>query len=187
MRKAVLLDKDGTLVENVPYNVDPAKIRLTKGAEVALPRLSLAGYRVAVVSNQPGVALGHFDESALAGMEARVGDLLAGLGVCLDGFFYCPHHPDAIVDRYRARCTCRKPKPGLVRRAMAALGTDANSTWMVGDILDDVEAGRRVGCRTILFDSGGETEWYASPLREPHFVVRDFAKIADIILGMGGM
>ncbi len=187
MTGAVLLDKDGTLVENVPYNVDPSRIRLTPGAEVALPRLSLAGYRVAVVSNQPGVALGQFDESALAEVEACVGDLLAGIGVCLDGFFYCPHHPEATVERYRRRCVCRKPKPGLVRRAMSALGTDASNTWMIGDILDDVEAGRRVGCRTILFDSGGETEWYSSPLREPHFVVRDFARVVDVIFGVEGM
>jgi phosphoglycolate phosphatase-like HAD superfamily hydrolase len=69
---------------------------------------------------------------------------------------------------------------------MRELAVGADDTWMVGDILDDVEAGRRVGCRTILFDSGGETEWHASPLREPHFVVRDFARVADVILGAEG-
>ena len=181
--RAVFLDKDGTLVENVPMNVDPARIRLAEGAPVALRRLRDAGFRFAVVSNQAGVARGAFAESALTAVEARLGELLASEGIHLDGFFYCPHDPAGTVERYRVACDCRKPAPGLVRRAAAALGAELASSWMVGDILDDVEAGRRAGCRSILLDAGGETEWMLSPARAPHFVARTFQDVADHILG----
>lgn len=181
-RRAVFLDKDGTLVENVTMNVDPERIRLTSGATDALRRLRDAGFRFAVVSNQAGVARGIFPESALTAVEARLTELLREHGIRLGGFFYCPHEPSAVVERYRRTCDCRKPAPGLVHRAAAALAVDVTSSWMVGDILDDVEAGRRAGCRSILFDSGGETEWVKSPLREPHFIARSFADVADHIL-----
>ncbi|HEX6598549.1 MAG TPA: HAD family hydrolase [Gemmatimonadaceae bacterium] len=180
--RAVFLDKDGTLVENVPMNVDPSRIRLADGAAEALRRLREAGYRLAVVSNQAGVAHGRFPESALAGVESRLAELLAEHDIRLDGFFYCPHDPAGAVEQYRLACDCRKPAPGLVYRAAAALGVDVASSWMVGDILDDVEAGRRAGCRSILLDSGGETEWVRGPAREPHFVARSFDEVADYIL-----
>jgi histidinol-phosphate phosphatase family protein len=180
--RAVFLDKDGTLVENVPMNVDPSRMRLADGAAAALHRLREAGYRFAVVSNQAGVARGLFPESALAGVAARLAELLDEQGLQLDGFFYCPHDPAGSVPQYRITCDCRKPAPGLLHRASAALGADVASSWMVGDILDDVEAGRRAGCRCILLDSGGETEWLRGPAREPHFVARSFAEVADHIL-----
>src|SRR5947209_6409951 len=99
-RRAAFLDKDGTLVENVPYNVDPARVRLAPGAAEALPRLHAAGFRLIVVSNQSGVARGLFAEEALAGVRERLRELLADLGVPLGGFHYCPHHPDGTVPRY---------------------------------------------------------------------------------------
>lgn len=180
--RAVFLDKDGTLVENVAMNVDPSRIRLARGVPDALRRLRDAGYRFAVVSNQAGVARGVFPESALAGVQTRLADLLGEHGIALDGFFYCPHDPAGVVERYRITCDCRKPAPGLLHRAAAALGASVASSWMVGDILDDVEAGRRAGCRSILLDSGGETEWVRGPTREPHFVARSFAEVADHII-----
>jgi D-glycero-D-manno-heptose 1,7-bisphosphate phosphatase len=178
----VLLDKDGTLIENVPMNVDPAQIRLTRGAGEALRRLAEAKFRLGIVTNQAGVAFGQFPETALVQVHERISTLLGDYGVPLEGFFHCPHHPDATVAAYRFACDCRKPKPGLIHRAVHALGGDRARTWMVGDILDDVEAGRRAGCRTILFDSGGETEWRDSPLRRPDFIASSFTDVVDRIL-----
>jgi histidinol-phosphate phosphatase family protein len=178
----VFLDKDGTLVEDVPYNVNPAQVRLAPGAANGLPRLAAAGFRLAVVSNQSGVARGYFPESALKGVETRLVELLGDIGVSLAGFFYCPHHPEGTIAGYAVACDCRKPAPGLVLAAARELGTDPRACWMVGDILDDVEAGRRAGCRTVLIDNGNETEWLPGPLREPHFRVRDLAEAADAIL-----
>jgi histidinol-phosphate phosphatase family protein len=182
----VFLDKDGTLIENVAMNVEPTKIRLTPGADRALARLGHAGFRIAVVTNQAGVAFGRFPESALSGVEERLRTLLAACGVPLAAFEYCPHHPDATVARYRVSCACRKPAPGLVERAARSLGADRCRSWLVGDILDDVEAAHRAGFRAVLFDSGGETEWRLTPARIPDAIVTKLDDAVDVILTAPG-
>jgi D-glycero-D-manno-heptose 1,7-bisphosphate phosphatase len=184
--RCIFLDKDGTLVENVPYNVDPDRIRLTTGAESALRSFHADGYRLIVISNQSGVALGHFPESALAAVHGRLAELLARIGVPLAGFYYCPHHPEGRVPGYAMACTCRKPEPGLLTTAAADHGIDPARSWLIGDILDDVEAGHRGGCRTVLIDNGNETKWRKSPLRRPHFVATDLAEAARLIAAESG-
>ena len=181
-RSVVFLDKDGTLIDDVPYNVDPALVRLRRGADYGLRRLHQAGYRLAVVSNQAGVARDFFPEDALDGVTRRLRALLAPLGVELGEALYCPHDPLGAVERYRVACDCRKPAPGLLLRAAQALGADLARSWMVGDLLDDVEAGRRAGCRTVLVDSGGETEWRDGEHRRPDYRARDLAEAAEMIL-----
>lgn len=172
-RTAVFLDKDGTLVEDVPYNVDPARIRLLPDVRAGLHELRAAGFALVLVSNQPGVARGYFPAPALQGVRERLERLL---GLRLDGFYCCPHEPA------QGPCDCRKPAPGLLLRACRELSLDAGHSWMVGDILNDVEAGRRAGCRSILLNNGGETEWRLSPRREPHYLVTEFCQAAAIIL-----
>ena len=181
-RPAVFLDKDGTLVEDVPYNVDSARIRLGRGAADGLHVLHAAGYRLVVVSNQSGVARGYFPESALAAVGRRLRELLAAAGVPLAGFYYCPHHPRGRVPEYAVACDCRKPAPGLFLRAARELGLNLRRSWMVGDILDDVEAGHAAGCRALLLDNGHETEWLSGPGRTPDAVAGDLAEAARIIL-----
>jgi histidinol-phosphate phosphatase family protein len=181
LQRAVFLDKDGTLIEDVLYNVDPAQIRLAPGAAEGLPRLQEAGFRLFVISNQPGVAHGFFAEEALGPVKDQLRELLASLGVTLDGFYYCPHHPAAAVPRYAVTCACRKPQPGLILAAARAGGIVLDQSWFIGDILDDVEAGRRAGCRTVHIDNGNETCWQRSPLRWPDFVAADLAEAARVI------
>ncbi|TAK84985.1 MAG: HAD family hydrolase [Betaproteobacteria bacterium] len=168
--RAVFVDKDGTLVHNVPYNVDPARIALTQNAAHAVRELAARGFSIFVVSNQPGAALGLFPEEKLRHVEGRLRELLPAL----DGFYYCPHAPDT-------GCGCRKPAAGLLERAAREHAVDLGASWMVGDILDDVEAGRRAGCRTILVDNGNETEWRLTEARAPHHVAGDLAEAAAII------
>jgi D-glycero-D-manno-heptose 1,7-bisphosphate phosphatase len=182
-RAAVFLDKDGTLIEDVPYNVDPAKIRLAECAPEGLRRLHAAGYLLVIVSNQSGVARGLFPERALRGVEARLRELLEEHDVTLDGFYYCPHHPSGIIRQYAIECNCRKPAPGLILRAEVDLNIDLTQSWFVGDILNDVEAGRRAGCRTVLINNGNETEWELAPQRIPDVVVTELSAAADVILG----
>jgi len=136
----VFIDKDGTLVENVPYNVDPALIRLSRGAEHAIARLAKAGFRFVVVSNQPGVALGRFPESALLRVKERLGELLAPLGAELAGFYYCPHHPEGSVAEYAIQCDCRKPAPGLIERAARELNRYPDGgVWALRAALAELE------------------------------------------------
>lgn len=181
LEPAVFLDKDGTLIENIPYNVDPETIRLVDGATEALGELHQAGYRLVVVSNQSGVARGLFREGALAHVQRRLMDLFRSCGAPLAGFYYCPHHPQASVPRYARSCRCRKPAPGMLLHAAHDLQLDLRRSWMLGDILDDVEAGRLAGCRTILVGGAGETEWRTSPRRIPHFIAPALLDAARVV------
>ena len=185
--RVVLLDKDGTLIEDLPYNVDPARVRLAPGAADAMRRLGAAGFGVAVVTNQSGVARGYFDEADLEALAGHLRTVLAGLGVPLLGFYACPHLPDAEVEAYAVECDCRKPEPGLIRRAAADLGIDPVATWFIGDAWMDAAAGRAAGCRTIMVGPDAATAEDLPPDRRPDHAVRDMAAAADIVLAEAGV
>jgi D-glycero-D-manno-heptose 1,7-bisphosphate phosphatase len=179
--KAIFLDKDGTLIDDIPYNVEPRRMTLSQGAGPALRLLAGLGYRLFVVSNQDGIGDGRFAESAMAAVEARLAELMAQEHAVLAGYYYCPHHPRAALPRYARACNCRKPAPGMLLRAAREHGIDLFASWMIGDILHDVEAGNRAGCRSILLDNGNETEWLAGPRRAPTHVAPDLHRAALLI------
>ncbi len=181
MQKAVFLDKDGTLIEDLPYNADQGKIRFVPGSQEGLRLLQQCGYQLIVVTNQAGIAKGLVTPDELQAMRARLFEMTAATGVRLSGFFFCPHHPEGTVEQYRIRCNCRKPEPGLILKAAREHSIDLAVSWLVGDILNDIEAGRRAGCRTILIDNGNETEWIIAPSRVPHHIVSDLKEAAEII------
>ncbi len=180
--RAVFLDKDGTLVEDIPYNVNPSLIRLTDGATEALKLLQDAGYAIFVVTNQSGVARGYFSEQDLSAVESTIRSLLLSSGILMDGFYYCPHHPQGMVAPYAIECICRKPRPGLLLKAAHEHNIDLASSWLIGDILNDVQAGKEAGCRTVLLDNGHETEWDRSAGRQPDFTVANLLQAAQTIL-----
>jgi D-glycero-D-manno-heptose 1,7-bisphosphate phosphatase len=182
MEKAIFLDKDGTLLEDVPYNVDPTRIKLMPGAVEGLQKFYQAGYRLVVISNQSGVAKGYFPEATLLGVRTKLEALLAEIGVSLSGFYYCPHFPGAKIAKYARDCICRKPAPGLILQAARSLKLDLSRSWFIGDILNDVEAGNRAGCRTVLLDNGHETEWLSGEYRQPFYVAANLAEAAALIV-----
>ena len=139
---AVLFDRDGTLVDDVPYNGDPAQVRVKPGAKVALARLRAAGIRTAVVSNQSGVARGLITRADVDAVNARIVELLGPIG----RFHVCLHGPDD-------GCDCRKPAPGLVLQAAAALGLPPQRCAVIGDIGADVAAAQAAGARAVLVPS----------------------------------
>ncbi|SAL30121.1 histidinol-phosphate phosphatase family protein [Caballeronia turbans] len=181
-RAAIFIDKDGTLLEDVPWNVDPKMMRLAPGAFDALRLFASRGVPLFVVSNQSGVALGKFERHALDGVETRMHELAAEAGAAIEGVYWCPHHPQGIVAEFTRVCECRKPAPGMLLRAAREHRLDLSRSWFIGDILDDVEAGRRAGCRSVLIDNGNETEWLRGPGREPDIVVRDMHEAAIAIV-----
>ncbi len=185
LSKAVFLDKDGTLVDDVPYNVDPDLIRLSDGALDGLRLLQEREYLLFVVTNQSGVARGYFEEQALTAVEKRLQELLSVAGIRLTGFYYCPHHPHGSIPQYAVECSCRKPQPGMLQKASLEHRINLASSWLVGDILNDVEAGNRAGCRTVLIDNGNETEWELTPRRHPGFTVKNLYEAAAIIAREG--
>ena len=177
--KAVFLDRDGTLIVNRHYGSDPDRIELFDGVVEGLLELRAAGYKLVLVSNQSGVARGYFDEAAVARMHDRLQRMLDRHGAALDGIEYCPHHPEGDTSPYAVECACRKPAPGMLRRAARKHGVDLSASWMVGDIEADVEAGRRAGARTVLV--GPET---AQP--PPDHRAEDFAAAVRQILAISG-
>jgi histidinol-phosphate phosphatase family protein len=174
-RPALFIDRDGTLIEDVPYNADPARVVLVPGAATAIGSLSAAGYVPIVISNQSGIGRGLFDSAALAPMERRINGLLAAEGASIAAFYYCPHAP-------ADGCACRKPQPDKIERSAREHNVDLAGSWMIGDLLDDVEAGNRAGCRTILLDNGGETVWRRGPRRRPNVIVENWREAASAIL-----
>lgn len=177
VNKAVFLDKDGTLIRDEPYNVDPAKVVFETDVFEGLRTLQGDGYRLVIVSNQPGLAMGLFSQTELDALVRYFEDRFAENGVMLSGFYYCPHLPATDGPS----CACRKPEPGLILRAAKELDIDLKHSWMIGDILNDVEAGNRAGCQTILIDNGNETEWLEGPARVPHYTTRYFLDATDYI------
>jgi len=185
-RRAVFLDRDGTLVHPRHYPARPCDLVLYSGIAPDLWRLQRAGFQLVVITNQAGIARGCFGEAELAAMHAHLAVTLAGQGVRLDGIYHCPHHPDGAIPELAIRCDCRKPAPGLLLRAARELGIDLAQSWMIGDILDDVEAGNRAGCRTVLVDLGTERTPAVS-LRTPTYVARDTAHALCIVAALEGM
>jgi D-glycero-D-manno-heptose 1,7-bisphosphate phosphatase len=153
-RPAAFLDRDGTLNVDVDYAHRPEQITWIDGALDALRRLNQAGWWVFVVTNQSGVARGLFDEAAVDRLHDWMAADLARRGARIDAFYYCPHHATKGIGPYRIDCDCRKPAPGLLLRAMAEYPVDVARSFMLGDRMRDVEAGRAAGVASHLYEGG---------------------------------
>lgn len=181
-RAAIFLDKDGTLIPDIPYNVDPSLITLSSGVIDGLIELQKY-FTLVVVSNQSGVAKGLFEISALNKVEAKMTSLFDEQGIAIEGFYFCPHDPKGSISPYSIACDCRKPKPGMLLQAAESHNLDLSRSWMIGDILNDVQAGKSAGCKSILIDNGNETEWdlESNPERVPDFIAVDFKEAVAFI------
>lgn len=179
-QRAILLDRDGTLVQPRRYPSRPEDLRIYHGITPYLRGLQSAGFRLVVITNQAGIARGYLTESDLERMHTYLKAELAKEGVRLDSIYYCPHHIEGIVKEFAVNCACRKPQPGMLLQAAADLNLDLQRSWFVGDILDDIEAGNRAGCRTILVDLGTEP-LPDRAVRTPQFVARNTRHALRII------
>jgi D-glycero-D-manno-heptose 1,7-bisphosphate phosphatase len=144
-RKAAFIDRDGVLNEERAFVYRVEDFELIPGAVEALKALKQAGYALVVVTNQSGIARGLYPEADYHALTAHMLGRLLSAGVEVDAVEYCPHLPDAPLARYRLDCDCRKPKPGMLKRAIAALDIDPAVSFLVGDRLSDIEAGRAAG------------------------------------------
>lgn len=169
MTPALFLDRDGTLVEPRHYPSLPADLILSEGIGPLLRRFQDAGWDLIVITNQSGLARGLFTEATLDAMHGYLRQMLRQWGVELTAIQYCPHHPAGTVASLAITCACRKPQPGMLLAAATAHGVDLARSWMIGDILDDVEAGNRAGCRTALVDLGTESP-PARAIRQPDLI-----------------
>jgi len=155
LRRAVFLDRDGVLNEDIGPFTEPAALRVPAGVPEALVRLKAAGFALLVVTNQSVVARGLTTEAGLESLhEHLAGMIRARGGPAVDAFYYCPHHPKATLEAYRRECDCRKPRPGLLLRGAREHGIDLTRSFMVGDRPTDIGAGRGAGCRAVLVQTG---------------------------------
>lgn len=155
MRRAVFLDRDGVLVEDVDLLTRADQLHLLPGVPAALNALRNTGFVLVVVSNQPVVARGLVTEEEVATIHTELdGLMLAAGGPAMDRYYFCPHHPKGTLPVYRLDCDCRKPKPGLLWRAARELNLDLRTSFLVGDRITDIIAGARAGCRTVLVETG---------------------------------
>ncbi len=149
LHPAVFLDRDGTINVEVNYLHCPADVELIAGVGPAIARLNRAGLLVVVVSNQAGIARGFYEAADVAAVHTHMTMLLRQSGAKIDGWYYCPHHPD-----FTPACSCRKPLPGMLLQAALDLKIDLKASWMIGDTRGDIEAGKAAGCRSILVRTG---------------------------------
>ena len=190
LKPAVFLDRDGTINEQMGYINHLSRFHLLPGVARAIRQLNGLAIPVVVVTNQSGLARGYFPESLLDEVHAELHDKLALEGAHLDGLYICPHHPEAKEERYRARCNCRKPAPGLLMQAATELGIDLNRSFMVGDRWSDLRCGASVGTRTILVLTGygrGDAA-YIGPKQEvqPDYVAEDLLVAVEWITSQLG-
>lgn len=167
MKKAVFLDRDGTVVVDKDYTSDPDMLEFVPGACEALNIMARLGYLLVLISNQGGVGNGFFSVEDLEAMDERLREMVSGCGVNLAGTYYC-------IDPTNANCTCRKPETGLVDRAKADLRLDLARSWMIGDKTSDVMLARNTGTRSILVLTGKAGT-------DGRFVVEPDHKATDIL------
>lgn len=157
-KKAAFLDRDGVINEIVyhkemgildsPFTVNQIKILPNVGK--AIKKLKELGYFIVIVSNQPGVAKNHFNLDDLEKMKEKIRKELKKKGATFDAEYYCIHHPYAKIKEYKIKCKCRKPAPGMIIEAAKEHSIDLSKSWMIGDGINDIQAGQKAGVKTIL-------------------------------------
>jgi D-glycero-D-manno-heptose 1,7-bisphosphate phosphatase len=179
MSGAIFLDRDGTLVEEIPYLHEPERVVLLPGVGTALRALAGAGFALVVVTNQAGVAHGFYDDAAVEATHQRLAALLDAEDVRLDGVWYCPHHPDGVVPAYARACQGRKPAPGMLLAAAGVLGLDLARSWLVGNHPGDLAAAEAAGVTPLFVTTGDGAGRDAPPAVA---VLPDLAAAAAVVL-----
>ena len=174
-RRAVFLDRDGTIIEDVPYLSDPLKVVLINGTANAIKTLKAAGFMVIVITNQSGVGRGFYTELDVGAIHAKIDSILENEGTGIDDYFYCPHEP-------RERCPCRKPETVMVERAVDKYSIDVEKSYVVGDKSSDLGLADNAGATSILVRTGLGAETEKEPGVKAGFVARDIAEAVEWIM-----
>lgn len=191
MQRAIFLDRDGVInamvyhpefgIVDSPSN--PAEFRILPGVGDSIKQIHALGYLAIVISNQPGIAKGKYTHTLLDATHAKMELDLAQVGAQIDGIYYCLHHPDAVLEAYRAHCDCRKPRPGLLLQAAQEWQIDLKQSFFIGDGITDVVAGQAAGCKTILVN--GRKCYHCDELARqnvaPDFIAKNLPAAVQLI------
>ena len=180
----IFLDRDGTMIREKNYLSKIEEVKFLPGVITGLKKLIHCGLPMYIFTNQAGVGHGYFDENTVAQIHHHLGTFLKKNGITIAGAFYCPHHPQAKIKAYRRDCFCRKPNPGLLYRAAYSARLDLAKSYVIGDKLIDIEAGKRVNAKTVLVLTGyGLSESAQITLKNtPNYIATNFHEATGWIL-----
>jgi len=185
-KRAIFLDRDGTINEDVGYPNKPSQIKIFSSSFDALAKINASGFLAVIITNQSGIGRGYLTEADLEEIHQKMKADFAERGARLDGIYACPHYELSPNPRYRKSCDCRKPKPGLALRAAEDLGIDLAGSYFIGDKVEDVLFGLNIGARPVLVltGSGVETEKKLKEMNlRPAHTAADLSAAVDWILG----
>ncbi len=182
MGKAIFLDRDGTIIEDRDYISKIEDVILLKNTVAGLRLLQDNGYLLFVISNQSGVARGYFSEDTVKQINDYLDKLLLNEGVNIEHFYYCPHHKNGVIDKYRIDCNCRKPKTGMIEQILDNYDIDLKNSFVIGDKLADIELGKNCNCSSILVLTGYGLEEQKKIINDSP-VAADLLSAAKMILG----
>jgi D-glycero-D-manno-heptose 1,7-bisphosphate phosphatase len=193
MNKAVFLDRDGVINElyyddnqgviDSPFH--PNQFTLFPKVGDAINTFHKLGYLVVIISNQPGIAKKHFSEKTFEAIQQKMKDELQNSNSFVDAEYYCFHHPEAKIDKYKKTCDCRKPNPGMIKQAAREYEIDLSQSWMIGDSAVDIEAGATAGCKTIFIGKKKCYLWEKMK-HDPDFVAPDLYQASQTIKEYNG-
>jgi len=186
-RPAIFMDRDGTLSHEVGYVNHPSRFRLYPWTADAVRAINHAGWLAVVVTNQAGVARGYFPEAVFEDVQQKLREDVEAGGARFDAIYACLHHPSVGPPSHRVDCDCRKPRPGMLRRAEKELGADLARSWVIGDRHGDLQLAWNVGARGALVKTGyglGEVTYLAPGWsRQPDLVAENLMEAVERILG----
>lgn len=182
MKKAVFLDRDGTINVEKNYLYRPEDFEFITNAPEAIALLNRHDYLVIVVSNQAGVARGYYGEDDVRALHCYLNEELKQYGAHIDAFYYCPHHPEAGIGKYKVQCHCRKPETGMLEQACRDFPIDATASWMIGDNRGDILAGNRFGLKTVLVKTGYGRRLIEEGFDSSDYTAEDLFAAANMIL-----
>ncbi len=183
-RKAVFLDRDGTIIRQVELMHSVSELRLLPGAARAINAFNKMGFLVVVVTNQPVVARGIVGPKEIDEIHAVLIERLNSKKAKIDAVYFCPHHPEATLPEYRLRCDCRKPEPGMIIEGLKKLNINPKKSFMIGDALIDVVAGKKAGLKTILVKTGPGHARLDEKHKDtkPDFTAKNLLQVVKIIV-----
>jgi D,D-heptose 1,7-bisphosphate phosphatase len=177
--KAIFVDRDGTINVDVHYLDNPDNFEMYPGVQIGMKKLQEHGFKIIVITNQSGIGRGYLTEEQLSDVHEKMKQEFQKVGVTLDGIYYCPHHPED-------KCNCRKPNTGLFEKSLPEHNINVEKSYMLGNSIIDIEAGKRIGVKTVLIPEPHVREDFLSKKPEwayhPDYIADDFLNAVEWIL-----
>ena len=181
-KKAVFLDRDGTIIVHEPYLSSPDQLKLLPNAAEGIRLFREQGYLTIIVTNQSGIARGFFDEERLVLIHKKLMRMLEEAGITIDDIYYCPHHTEGVIEQYALDCDCRKPKPKMLLDAARQHRIDLTQSIMIGDSDVDVLAGKNAGCTSVLIRNNLTDSTNTASITKMDYVVKDLLEAARLFI-----